>query len=58
MHDCERVLVEGGEVVGNTAIIQDTGEITQSSKFLPSGYNRFWQFLIIVCNHRLRKIVS
>jgi hypothetical protein len=38
MFDCERVLVEDGLVVANTAVITDTRDIEQTSNRLPSGY--------------------
>jgi hypothetical protein len=37
MFDNERVLVEDGEVVGNTAIFNDQGLIERTSCKLPSG---------------------
>jgi hypothetical protein len=37
MFDCERVLVEDGEVVGTTAIITDEIQIEQTKGRLPSG---------------------
>lgn len=41
MFDNERVLVEDGEVVGNTAVFNDQGIIERTSPKLPSGYHPF-----------------
>ena len=41
MFDNERVLVEDGEVVGNTAVFNDQGIIERTSCKLPSGYDSF-----------------
>jgi hypothetical protein len=57
MFDCERVLVEDGLVVGNTAMITDTGDIEQTSRRLPSGYPPSLSLLIVVSRHHLKKIL-
>jgi hypothetical protein len=57
MFDCERVLVEDGLVVGNTAVITDTHDIEQTSRRLPSGYFPSLNHLIVVSRHRLKKTV-
>ena len=45
MFDNERVLVEDGEVVGNTAVFTDQGIIERTSPKLPSGYHPFSAFV-------------
>ena len=56
--DCEKVMIENGEVVGETAILNERDELESTGGPLPTGYDIHWSAVLIFTIESVNQLSS